>query len=228
MIRYEIDGGNLPIVTCYPEAGQTMYSEAGAMCWMSPNFAIQTVSGGFDSAFNRMLAGESLYLNEYTTVGGPGMIAFASRFPGSILPLYITPERGGIIVQKRSFLAMEQGLMMNIHFQRNLGIGFFGGEGFIMQRVAGTGMLFLEIDGFCKEIELAPGQSLIVDTGNLAAMSETCAIDILEIPGATNIFFGGHGLFHTRVTGPGRVWLQSMPISSTAQAISPYIPRRSD
>lgn len=227
MLRYEIEGGNMPIVTCYPEAGQTLYSEAGAMCWMSPNFAIQAQSGGFDQAIGRMFSGESLFLNEYTAVGSPGMIAFASRFPGSIVPFHITPERS-VIIQKRSFLAMEQGLTLAVFLQRNLGIGFFGGEGFIMQRAYGSGVLFLEVDGFCKEIELRPGQSIIVDTGNLAAMSDTCQIDLLDIPGATNIFFGGHGLFHTRVTGPGHIWLQSMPISSTAAAISPYIPKGCD
>lgn len=222
MIRYEIEGGNLPVVICYPEAGQTLCTESGAMSWMSPNMHMETHSGGIGKAFGRLFSGESLFLNEYTAIGGPGMIAFAARFPGSIIPYQVTPGNG-IVVQKRSFLAMEQGLDLAVHFQQRLGSGFFGGEGFIMQRITGSGMVFLEIDGYCKEYMLAPGQTLIVDTGFLAAMSESCTMDIQTVQGAKNVFFGGEGLFHTRVTGPGRVWLQSMPISNTARAISPYI-----
>lgn len=152
------------------------------------------------------------------------MIAFASSFPGSIIPFEVTPNNG-IIIQKTGFLAMEKGLELSLYFQKKLGKGFFGGEGFIMQRVSGNGLVFIEIDGYCKEYDLAAGESIIIDTGYLAAMSETCTMDIETVKGAKNIFFGGEGLFNTRVTGPGKVYIQSMPIYNTAMAIAPYLPQ---
>ena len=223
MIRYEIEGGNLPVVICYPEAGQTLCTESGAMSWMSPNMHMETnTGGGIKKVFSRMFSGESLFLNEYTPQGGRGMIAFAATFPGSIIP-YRVSDGNGIIVQKNGFLAMEKGLEMSIYFHKKLGRGFFGGEGFIMQKIQGNGMVFIEIDGYCKEYDLATGESIIVDTGYLAAMSETCTMDIQAVRGAKNIFLGGEGLFHTRITGPGKVYIQSMPVINTAEALSPYI-----
>ena len=223
MIKYEIEGGNLPVLICHPEVGQTLCSERGAMSWMSPNMRMDTnTGGGFKKALGRLFSGESIFLNEYTAMGGTGMIAFASSFPGSIIPFQVTPYNG-LIVQKRGFLAMEKGLDLSIYLQRKLGAGFFGGEGFIMQKVTGNGMIFLEIDGYCKEYDLAAGQQIIVDTGYLAAMSDTCTMDIQTVQGAKNIFLGGEGLFHTVITGPGKVYIQSMPVINTAQALSPYL-----
>ena len=222
MIRYEIEGGNLPVVICYPQPGQTLCSESGAMSWMSPNMQMETTAGGFKKALGRMFSGESVFLNEYTPAGGEGMIAFASTFPGSIIPYQVTPGNG-IIVQKRGFLAMEKGLELSVYFQKKLGKAFFGGEGFIMQQIRGNGMVFLEIDGHCKEYDLAAGESIVVDTGYLAAMTESCTMDIQSVKGAKNIFLGGEGLFHTRVTGPGKVYIQSMPLVNTAEALTPYI-----
>lgn len=223
MIRYEIEGGNLPVVICYPEAGQTICAENGAMSWMSPNMNMDTTTGGgIKKMLGRMFSGESVFINEYTAMGGSGMIAFAASFPGSIIPYQVTPGNG-IIVQKRGFLAMEKGLDLSVYFQRSLGRGFFGGEGFILQRITGNGLVFLEIDGYCKEYELRAGQSIVVDTGYLAAMSESCNMDIETVKGAKNVFLGGEGLFHTRITGPGKVYIQSMPLINTAQAISPYL-----
>ena len=223
MIKYEIEGGNLPVVICYPEAGQTLCTENGAMSWMSPNMKMDTnTGGGLKKMFGRMFSGESLFLNEYTAMGGQGMIAFAASFPGSIIPYQVTPGNG-IIVQKRGFLAMEKGLELSVYFQKKLGKGLFGGEGFIMQKITGDGLVFLEIDGYCKAYDLAAGQSIVVDTGYLAAMSESCTMDIQMVQGAKNIFLGGEGLFHTVVTGPGRVYIQSMPVINTAMRIGPYI-----
>ena len=227
MLKYEIEGGSLPVVICYPEAGQTLCTQSGAMSWMSPNMEMATNAGGFKKAFGRLFSGESIFLNEYTPQGGSGMIAFASTFPGSIIPYQVTPGHG-IIVQKRGFLAMEKGLELSVYFQRKLGKGLFGGEGFIMQKVEGNGLVFLEIDGYCKEYELKAGESIIIDTGYLAAMTDTCTMDIQTVKGAKNIFLGGEGLFHTRITGPGKVYIQSMPLLNTAQALSPYIQVRSD
>jgi uncharacterized protein (TIGR00266 family) len=223
MIRYEIEGGNLPVVICYPEQGQTLCTEKGAMSWMSPNMKMETnAGGGIGKVFGRLFSGESIFMNEYTPELGNGMIAFASSFPGSIIPYQVTPGNG-IIVQKRGFLAMEKGLDLSIYFQKRLSRGLFGGEGFIMQRISGNGMVFLEIDGHCKEYTLAHGESLIVDTGYLAAMSESCTMDIQTVKGVKNMFFGGEGIFHTRVTGPGKVYIQSMPISHMAEVLQPYI-----
>lgn len=228
MIKYEIEGGNLPVVICHPEPGQTLCTERGAMSWMSPNIEMNTnTGGGIGKMFGRLFSGESIFMNEYTPYGGVGMIAFASSMPGSIIPYEVTPGNG-IIVQKRGFLAMEKGLDLSVYFQKKLGRGFFGGEGFIMQRITGNGMVFLEIDGHCKVYDLAYGESIIIDTGYLAAMSETCTMDIQTVKGAKNIFFGGEGLFHTRVTGPGRVYIQTMPICNMAQALQPYLPNPSN
>ena len=161
MIKYEIEGGNLPVVICYPEAGQTLCTESGAMSWMSPNMHMETnTGGGLRKALGRMLSGESVFLNEYTPVGGSGLIAFASGFPGSVIAYEVTPGNG-IIVQKKGFLAMEKGLDLSVYFQKKLGKGFFGGEGFIMQRITGRGMVFLEIDGY----RLSGGHERNLDPG---------------------------------------------------------------
>ncbi len=227
MLKYEIEGGHLPVVICHPAEGQSLCSQSGAMSWMSPNMQMDTNSGGgIKKAIGRLFTGESIFMNEFTARGGEGLIAFASSFPGSIIPYQVTPGNG-IIIQKTGFLAMEKGLDLSLYFQKKFGAGFFGGEGFIMQKVSGTGLVFIEIDGHCKEYTLGPGETIIVDTGHLAAMSETCSMDIQTVQGAKNIFFGGEGLFHTRITGPGKVYLQSMPLYNTARALAPYLPDKS-
>ena len=227
MLKYEIEGGSLPVVICYPEAGQTLCTERGSMSWMSPNMEMQTnTGGGFKKALGRLFSGESIFLNEYTPRSGTGMIAFASSFPGSIIPFEVTPDNG-IIVQKRGFLAMEKGLNLSIYLQERMGAGFFGGEGFIMQRITGNGLVFIEIDGHCKEYVLRAGESMIVDTGYVAAMSESCTMDIQSVKGVKNVLFGGEGMFHTRITGPGKVYIQSMPVINTAEALSVYISKGS-
>ncbi len=227
MLNFKIEGGHLPVVTCYLEPGQTLCSERGAMSWMSPNMHMETSSGGgFKKAFGRLFTGDSIFMNEYSAQGHTGMIAFASCFPGSIIPYEVTPGNG-IIVQKKGFLAMEKELDLSVYFQRKLGRGFFGGEGFIMQKITGNGIVFLEIDGHCTEYTLGAGESIVVDTGYLAAMSESCTMEVETVKGAKNVLFGGEGLFHTIVTGPGKVFLQSMPIWQTAQQLIPYLPAAS-
>jgi uncharacterized protein (AIM24 family) len=145
------------------------------------------------------------------------MIAFASSFPGEIRALRITPDRP-LILQKRAFLACEPGVELSVHFQKKLGAGFFGGEGFIMQRLSGNGIAFAEIDGCAVEYELAAGQQMIVDTGYLAMMDATCSMSVTTVPGAKNMLFGGEGLFNTVITGPGKIVLQTMPLSGIAGA----------
>ena len=215
-MQYKIEGTPLPVVTCTLDPGESMITERGSMCWMSPNMNMETTSnGGIGKALGRAFAGEALFQNRYTAQGGTGMIAFASSFPGSIIPFNITPDHP-IVLQKSAFLAAEPGVELSIQFQRKLGAGFFGGEGFIMQRLSGIGVAFAEIDGHAVEYNLAPGQQMIVDTGYLAMMDATCTMDIVRVRGAKNIFFGGEGLFNTVVTGPGRIILQTMPISGVA------------
>ncbi len=222
-MRYNIVGEPLSVVICDVNPGEVLFTESGSMSWMSPNMKMETTSnGGIGKALGRMFAGENLFMNKYTAMGGPGQIAFAASFPGSIRPMQITPDRP-MIVQKRSFLAGEAGVELSVHFHRKLGSGFFGGEGFIMQKLSGNGTAFIEIDGYCIEYDLAPGQSIVVDTGYLAAMESTCSMDVVTVPGVKNMLFGGEGLFNTVITGPGRVMLQTMPAYAVAGAISPYI-----
>ena len=182
-MQYQIQGGNLPVVICTLENGERMISERGSMSWMSPNMHMDTSSnGGIGKALGRMFAGEALFQNIYTAQGGQGMIAFASSFPGSIRALQISAGNG-MIVQKRAFLAAESGVELSIHFQKRFSSGLFGGEGFIMQRLSGQGMAFIEIDGSAVEYRLAAGQSLLIDTGHLAAMSESCTMQVETVPG---------------------------------------------
>ena len=225
-MTYEIVGTPLPVVTCTLQAGEKMITESGAMSWMSPNMIMETsTNGGIGKAFGRMFSGESMFQNIYTAQGGQGMIAFASSFPGSIIPFQIS-HGNSIVVQKRGFLAAEAGVQLSIFFQKRLGAGFFGGEGFIMQKLSGQGMAFAEIDGSVVEYTLQPGQQIIVDTGYLAAMSETCQISIQSISGVKNVLFGGEGFFNTVITGPGKVYLQSMPANKLAASIASFIPAR--
>ena len=222
-MQYQIQGGNLPVVICTLNNGESMITERGSMSWMSPNMKMETTTnGGMGRAFGRMLTGESLFQNIYTAQGGQGMIAFASSFPGSIRPLQIQPGKS-MIVQKRAFLASERGVELSIHFHRKLGSGFFGGEGFIMQKLSGQGICFIEIDGALHEYTLAAGQSIVIDTGYLAGMDATCTMDIQSVPGVKNMLLGGEGIFNTVVHGPGRVLLQTMPINAVAGALNPYI-----
>ena len=223
-MEYKIEGTPLPVVICQLGSGESMITERGSMSWMSPNMQMETTTGGgLGKALGRMFAGEALFQNRYTAQGGPGMIAFASSFPGSIRAFEIAPGRE-LIVQKSGFLAAESTVELSVFFQKKLGAGFFGGEGFIMQKISGRGIAFTEFDGHVVEYDLMPGQSMVVDTGYLAAMDATCSMEIQTVPGVKNMLFGGEGVFNTVITGPGKIYLQPMPISSVAAVIRPFIP----
>ena len=222
-MTYEIRGEPLPVVICTLENGETMISESGAMSWMSPNLKMETRGGGAGKMLGRMFSGESLFQNRYTAEGGQGMIAFASSFPGSIRAVQIDPAHP-VVVQKSGFLASTAGVELSVFFQRKLGSGFFGGEGFIMQKLSGSGMAFIEIDGSAVEYNLAPGQQLIADTGYVAMMDASCQMDVQTVKGVKNVLFGGEGLFNTVVTGPGRVVLQTMPLTGFASTIASVLP----
>ncbi len=221
-MKYEIKGTPLPVVIMSLSSGEQIKTEKGAMSWMSPNMEMSTnAGGGVGKALGRMFSGESMFQNVYTSVGGDGMLACASSFPGEILAIDVSSSNN-IVAQKSAFLACESGVDMKIHFQKKGLAGFFGGEGFILQKFFGNGMVFLEIDGSVIEYTLAPGQKLIVDTGNLAAMEETVSVDVQSVKGVGNALFGGEGLFNTVLTGPGKIWLQTMPKSVLAQSILAY------
>ena len=222
-MRYRIEGTPLPVVICELNAGEQMITERGSMSWMSPNMKMETTSnGGIGKVFGRMFSGEAMFQNRYTAMGGPGMIAFASSFPGTILAVEITPDRP-LIVQKSAFLASTTGVELSVFFQKKLSAGFFGGEDFIMQKLTGHGVAFLEIDGYTVEYDLAPGERLIVDTGYLATMDASCSMDIQSVPGVKNMLFGGEGIFNTVIIGPGKIRLQTMPINSVASSIAPFV-----
>ncbi|MCI8567495.1 MAG: TIGR00266 family protein [Lachnospiraceae bacterium] len=222
-MQYEIKGGDYPVVVCQLKDGERMITEKGSMVWMSPNMEMDTKGGGLGKMFSKAFSGESMFQNIYTAKGD-GMIAFGSSFPGRILALEIEPGRE-LIMQKSAFLASEPTVELSVAFNKKMGVGFFGGEGFIMQRLSGRGIAFVEIDGDLIEYNLAPGQQIVVDTGNVAGFESTVTMDVRQVPGLKNKLVGGEGLFHTYLTGPGRVMLQTMPISSVAAALAGLLPK---
>ena len=223
-MRYQIQGDTLPVVICQLEGGEKMITEGGGMAWMSPNMLMETTTnGGIGKAFGRMFSGEHIFQNIYTAQGGTSMIAFASSFPGSIKAFDIAPGQE-MIFQKSAFLAGEASVELSVFFNKKFASGLFGGEGFIMQKVSGIGTMFAEFDGHVVEYELQPGQQIVVDTGHLAAMTATCKMEVKSVPGVKNMLFGGEGIFNTVISGPGRVWLQTMPISNVAGVLRPYMP----
>lgn len=222
-MRYSIEGGTLPVVICQLEAGETMVTEGGAMSWMSPNMLMETTSGGgVGKMFGRLFSGENLFLNKYTAQGGNGMIAFATSMPGSIKAFEISPGQE-MIFQKKAFLCGTEGIDLSVHFQKKFSSGLFGGEGFIMQKISGNGIAFAEFDGHVVEYSLEAGQQIVIDSSHLAAMTPSCNMEVRVVKGVKNALFGGEGIFNTVVTGPGRVWIQTMPLVNLAGVISPYI-----
>lgn len=219
-------GGNLPVVVCELAAGEAMITESGSMSWMSPNIKMETVSGGgVRKMFGRLVSGDSMFQNKFTAEGTDGMVSFASSFPGEIKALDICAGRS-MIVQKSAFLASEEGVELSMYFQKKLGKGIFGGEGFIMQKLSGNGTAFIEIDGSAMEYDLSAGQELLVSTGYLAAMEESCTMDVVAVKGAKNMLLGGEGIFNTVVRGPGKVILQTMPISKVVELLIPFLPEK--
>lgn len=220
-MQYEIKGGTFPVVECQLGNGEKMITEKGSMVWMSPNIDMKTQGGGLGKMFSKAFSGESMFQNIYTS-NGNGMIAFGSSFPGAIKTVEISASNE-MIVQKSAFLASEEGVKLSVHFNKKFSSGLFGGEGFIMQRLSGNGIAFVEIDGELVEYELKAGEKIVVDTGNVAGFTSGVQMEIQQVPGLKNKLFGGEGLFNTVLTGPGKVWLQTMPVSSVAKAILPYV-----
>ncbi len=216
-MQYEIKGAPLPYVEIQLNPGESLKCQGGAMSWMSSGLRMETKGGGLGKMFSKALTGESMFENIYTA-DAPGYIAFASSMPGNILAVQIEPGKD-MICQKSSYLAATRGVDISIFFQKKLGAGFFGGEGFIMQKLSGSGLVFVEIDGSVEIKELAPGEQIQIDTGYLAMMESTCTMDVQTVGSVKNALLGGEGLFNTVVRGPGRVWLQSMPVSKLVASL---------
>ncbi len=224
-MRYSIEGGTLPAVIIQLDPGETIISEAGGRTWLRGPVKLETkAEGGLGKSLGRVFSGESLFMSRYTAQG-PAEIAFSSSFPGSIVVRTLEPGES-IICQKSAFLCATYGVDLAVHFQKKLGAGLVGGEGFVMQRVTGPGMVFLEVDGYCHEYDLGQGEQIICDTGVVAIMDATCQMDVRMIKGIKNVLFGGEGLFDTVVTGPGKVHLQTMTIAKLAKLMIPFIPKK--
>ncbi len=225
-MQYEIIGGNLPAVLCRLRAGEKIICQGGGMSWMDSTFSMETHTGGIGKIFGKAFTGESIFTNTYVAEAD-GEIAFASSFPGEIMAVQVDSGKS-IIAQKSAFMAMEEGVDMSVHFQQKISSGFFGGEGFIMQKFTGNGIVFLEVDGAVKEYNLAKGEKKILDTGHLVMMEDTCSMSIERVKGIKNMLFGGEGLFNTVVTGPGKIFVQTMPISKMASLIGGLIPKNNN
>jgi uncharacterized protein (TIGR00266 family) len=224
-MQHEIKGGSFPVVVMALAPGESVVTEAGGMSWMSANMKMDTnMKGGLLGGLSRAVAGESVFLNTYTPEGGPGLLACASTFPGNIIPLDLGPGQS-IIAQRGAFLCGSSTVQLSIHMKKSFGASMFGGEGFVMQRISGPGKVFLEIDGSVEKYTLAPGQSYIINTGNLAAYSPSTTFSIETVKGMKNIFFGGEGLFNAKVTGPGEVYIQTLTAQAVARSIMPFLPK---
>ena len=224
-MRYSIEGGSLPAVIIQFESGETILSEVGGRTWSRGPVVTETkAEGGVGKSLGRMFAGESLFMSRYTAQG-PAEIAFSSSFPGKIIARELLVGQS-IVCQKRAFLCATYGVELAVHFQKKLGAGLFGGEGFIMQRVTGPGIVFLEVDGHCQEYDLMQGEQLTCDTGVLAIMDATCTMDVQMVKGVKNMLLGGEGLFDTIITGPGKVHLQTMTIAKLAKQMVPFLPSK--
>ena len=226
-MEYEISGGSFPIVICTLQKGETMKNETGAMAFMTSGMNMETnTGGGLLKGLGRALSGDTLFLNFFTAESDGEQVGFSACTPGKIIPIRLDGSNS-IIGQKNAFLAAEESVDVDIFFKNKLGTGIFGGEGFILQKFTGNGMVFLEVDGEVIERDLKPGEVLLVDPGHIAAMDESIDFDIERVKGAKNILFG-EGLYFSKLTGPGKVWIQTMPISKLAESIIPFLPERTD
>jgi uncharacterized protein (TIGR00266 family) len=224
-ISYRIDGTTLQVVTFELEPGEIIYSESGGMSWMSGNVIMKThTGGGLEKVFSRAISGESLFITDFYVQQGRGTVTFASEFPGKIIPFDLRSGES-LIVQWDAFMCAEKSVDMSIHFSKKLGAGFFGGEGFVMQKLTGPGLAFIEVDGEVVEYDLQPGQQIKVDTGHLAAMEPTVDFDVTMLKGFRNILLGGEGLFLASLQGPGKVWLQTMPMFKLARKVLQFLPK---
>ena len=226
-MKYKVIGNTMPAVEVMFDApGESMYTQSGGMAWMSEGVQMDTnTRGGVLKGVGRMFAGESLFMANYTATQAGATIAFASTVPGEVLPIDVG-QTNGLICQKGAFLCAEPTVNINVTLTKKLSSGFFGGEGFILEEISGAGMAFLEIDGDKIIKDLAPGEVIKVDTGNVVAFQKGMAYEVEMVKGLKNIFLGGEGLFLTKITGPGRVVLQTQNFAEFAGRIAKMIPSK--
>ena len=226
-MQHTITGTTMPVLQIGLDPGETIISEPGEFSWMTDNIRLNTTtqtagSRGLFGALGRALAGGGLFMTEYTAQGGPGLVAFAAKVPGSIHQLDV-PAGHSYMIHKHGFLCATQGVQLSMGFQRQLGAGLFGGNGFIMQRLSGPCTAFVELGGESVLYDLRPGESIQVHPGHVGMFQDSVNFDITLLRGIKNMFFGGDGLYVARLTGPGKVWLQSMTMPNLAHAIAPYL-----
>ncbi len=226
-MRYEINGTTLPTLEVRLNSGESVYTESGGMAWMKGNIEMKTdTKGGLMKGLGRALSGESLFMSTYTSHEEGALIVFAPEAPGKILDINLAAGQS-LICQKDAFMCAQDGVELKMHFKKKLGAGLFGGEGFILEQITGPGYAFLEIPGEVREYVLAAGESMKIDPGHIAAFEPTVQYDISMVKGLKNMFFGGEGLFLATLTGPGKIWLQSMPLANLAAKLAQYMPVKS-
>ncbi|WP_029005033.1 TIGR00266 family protein [Azorhizobium doebereinerae] len=228
-MRHQITGTTLPVLQVTLAAGETLLAETDRLSWMTNNIALQTTTGaggggGIFGAIGRAISGGGLFMTEFTAQGGDGLVALAATVPGNIIEVPVAPQRG-FMAHRHGFLAGSSGIEISVGFQQSLGSGVFGGNGFVLQRVAGSGTAFIELGGEIVSYDLAPGQQLLVHPGHVGMFEESVGFNITMIRGVKNILFGGDGLFLAELTGPGKVWLQTLTPSKLAHALEPYLPQ---
>ncbi len=224
-MEYKIYGSIMPMIELQMGQGECVYAQSGAMQWMDVNIDMHTkMKGGVMQAFKRSFSGGNMFTVDFTALEEGAKVAFGHTYPGNIIVFDIGDMP--MVCQQRSFLCATEGVEYDIHIQKKFSTGFFGGEGFIMQKFIGKGVAIVEMDGECVEKELAPGEKIKVETGSVGAFEETVNMEIERVKGFTNMFLGGEGLFLTTLTGPGKVWLQTMPVQSMVGELSKYLPSR--
>jgi uncharacterized protein (TIGR00266 family) len=228
-MNHRIIGTTLPVLEFQLAPGESVVAVSGELSWMSASITLHTGTqlagtGGIFGAFRRVAGGGSLFLTRYSAHGAPGLLAFATRVPGHILPIAVTPGES-YLIHRHGFLCGTPGVQLSVGFQQSLGAGIFGGEGFLLQQVTGAGEAWIELDGEVVSYDLGPGETLRVHPGHVGMFDATVSFNITRIPGIRNLLFGGDGIFLAALTGPGRVWLQSLPLANLAHALSPYLPK---
>jgi uncharacterized protein (TIGR00266 family) len=227
-----IIGTTMPVLEIGLQPGETVVAEPGELSWMTPTVQLRTTtatagSRGVWGAVKRAAAGGGLFMTEFSAKGGPGMVAFAAKVPGAIVPVQVAPN-SGYLVHRHGFLCGSQGIQLGIGFQKSLGAGIFGGTGFILQRITGAGTAWVELGGEIISRELAPGEVVLVHPGHVGMFEEQVGCDVTTIRGISNALFGGDGLFLMRLTGPGRIWLQTMTMPGLAHGLAPYLNEESE
>lgn len=225
-MEYRFIGDTVPAVEMKLNSGESIFTQRGGMIWQSEGIEMQTnTNGGIMKGLGRMLAGDSLFMNTYQAKRDNATIAFGSTVPGKVVPIKLDNTRPGIIAQKGAFLCAESGIDLKVTLTKKIGAGLFGGEGFVLQDISGTGTAFLEVDGDMVEKELQAGEVILVDTGNVVAFEKTCQYEITTVKGAKNIIFGGEGLFLTKLIGPGKIVLQTQNFFDFAHRVMSLMPR---